>query len=302
MNNIPLIENHCHGAYGVNFNYCDYDEVKKLLKLLYKKNIKGVCPTLVGESDDKIYNQLKLFKEIKKEQMKNPKAESLILGVHLEGTFLNPDSAGIQDNSTFKTLTKENFKALVKDCSDIVKIVTLAPELDVDLINYLKKNAILAQAGHTLGEDLKKCSGVTHLFNAMKPIHHRNSSIAQKALIDDEIYVEVIFDLVHLSLDTIKLIKKVKPIDKIILISDSLPCAGAQNEIIFCGKKINPSGKDDKGKLAGSNKTLYEISQNLIGKNIFSKSDIYTMAFKNNIKYLNLSSSEIDILNENKLC
>ena len=302
IDNIPLIENHCHGAYGVNFNYCSYDEIKNVLKAFYKNNIKGICPTLVGESDEKIYNQLNLFKKIKSEQLQNTLDEALILGVHLEGTFLSPNRSGIQDSSTFKKLSVEDFKNLAKDCEDIIKIVTLAPELDIDLIDYLNKKNIKTQAGHTTGDDLKECRGATHIFNAMKPIHHRESTIALQALINDDIYIEVIPDLIHLSEDILTLIKKVKPKEKILLISDSLPCAKADKEIIFCNKKINKDGRDDEGRLAGSNKTLDEIVKNLVKQKIFSEDDIYTMAFKNNIEYLNLKDEEINILNRNKLC
>ena len=67
--------------------------------------------------------------------------------------------------------------------------------------------------------------------------------------------------------------------------------------VIFCNKKINKDGKDEFGTLAGSNKTLDEICSNLIEKEILSKEDIDQMGFKNQIKYLNLTKYEIDILN-----
>ena len=65
------IDNHTHGAFGVDFNYAGYEEVKNLLKKLYKRNIRGICPTLVGESNFNLLRQIALFKKIKKEQLKN---------------------------------------------------------------------------------------------------------------------------------------------------------------------------------------------------------------------------------------
>jgi len=291
-----LIDNHIHGSFGINFNNANYDEVKYVLAELYKRNIKGICPTLVGDSDDKIYNQLKIFKKIKNEQLESCNSEALILGVHLEGTFLSPNKSGIQNPDVFKMATIENFKNLVKDMENVIKIVTVAPEIDVDLIDYLNQNAIIAQAGHSASTDLKKCKGVTHLFNAMNQIHHRNSSIALKALINDEVYVEIIPDLVHLSTDILKLILKTKPKNKILLISDSLPSSNYDKEIIFCDKKIT-NGKDEMGTLAGSNMTLDTIVKNLVKKEILTKDDIDQMGFKNQIEYLNLNEKEIDILN-----
>ena len=291
-----LVDNHIHGSFGINFNEANYDQIKFVLRELYKRNIRGICPTLVGDDNDKIYNQLKLFDKIRNEQLKNINSETLILGVHLEGTFLSPNKSGIQDSSVFMKPSVENFKNLVKDMENIIKIVTTAPEIDIDLIDYLNKKNIIAQAGHSIGSDLKNCKGTTHLFNAMNPIHHRNPSIVLSSLINDEIYVEVIADLIHLSIDILKLILKTKPKNKILLISDSLPSSNYNKGIIFCNKKI-VNGKDDIGVLAGSNLTLDIIVKNLIEKEILTKEDIIQMGFLNQIEYLNLDKREIDILN-----
>ena len=292
-----LIDNHIHGSFGINFNNATYDEIKFVLAKLYERNIKGICPTLVGDENLNIQKQLSIFKKIKNEQMKNLNSEALVIGVHLEGTFLNPNKAGIQNKDVFKTPTTDNFKTLVGDFEDTVKIVTIAPELDCGLIQYLNGKNIKAQAGHTIGDDLKECVGLTHIFNAMTPIHHRNGSSALKGLIDDGIYCEIIPDLIHCSGDILKLVLKTKPKEKILLISDSLPSSNYDKEIIFCDKKINKEGKDEFGTLAGSNKTLDEICNNLLEKNILTKEDISLMGFENQIKYLNLSNDEIDILN-----
>ena len=109
------------------------------------------------------------------------------------------------------------------------------------------------------------CTSISsnNLFNALNPIHHRNPSIVLNSLINDEIYTEIIGDFIHLSKDILKLLLKAKPIDKIILIRDSLPCAHYDKNIIFCNKLIAPNGKDERGTLAGSNKTIDEIAKKL---------------------------------------
>ena len=298
MNNLKFIDNHTHGAFGVNFNYANYDEIKTVLKNLYKRNIKGICPTLVGESNENMQKQLALFNKIKQEQLKQTKDETFIIGVHLEGSFLSKEKSGIQDKKVFKIPSITNFKELVGKYEKIIKIVTIAPENDIDLIDYLNKKNIVTQAGHSISESLKNCKGTTHHFNAMNPIHHRTPSITLEALINDNIYCELIADLIHTNLDIVKLILKTKPKDKIILISDSLPISHFDKEIIFCNKKIFPQGKDENGTLAGSIKTLDEICHNLIKEKIITKEEIKKMAFENQIKYLNLTDSEVDILNQ----
>ena len=295
---LKFIDNHIHGSFGINFNYGNYDEIKYVLKELYKKNIKGICPTLVGDKKENIQKQLSIFKKIKEEQLKNIENETFVIGIHLEGCFLSPHKAGIQDNTNFLTPSIKNFKELTGDFENIIKIVTIAPEEDVDLIDYLNEKNIIPQAGHTIGAALKNTKGVTHIFNAMNPIHHRNPSIALEALVRDDIYCEVIGDLIHLSKNILTLILKSKPKKRIMLVSDSLPLSNYDNDIIFCNKKIDKFTKDEKGTLAGSNKTLDEICHNLIKNNIMTQDEIGLFAFKNQIDYLDIKAREIDILNK----
>ena len=109
-----------------------------------------------------------------------------ILGIHIEGIFLNPEKAGVHDISKFLEPTIENYK-LIED--DFIKIVTLAPELDKEnkLQNYLRLKGIKVQAGHCTSGDLEKCNGVTHLFNAMGGVTQRNTQTTLSALIHDKI-------------------------------------------------------------------------------------------------------------------
>ena len=272
--------------------------MKFVLKELYKRNIKGICPTLVGETPKNLQKQLSLFKQIQKEQIKNKQKETYLIGAHIEGTFISKQKAGIQNKNTFLVPSIKNFKKIAGDFEDIIKIVTIAPENDIDLIDYLNDKKIKTQAGHAIGENIKNCVATTHHFNAMNPIHHRNPSIALSGLIDDDIYCEIIADLIHLSKDILKLCFKIKPKNKILLISDSLPSSNTNKDVIFCNKKINSKGKDEKGTLAGSCKTLDKICEKLYKENILTKDEIIQTAFKNQIKYLNLKNREIDILNQ----
>ena len=95
-----------------------------------------------------------------------------------------------------------------------------------------------------------------------------------------------------------KLLLKCKSKEKILLVSDSLPSSHYTKSVVFCGKKITKEGKDSKGTLAGSIKTLDEICKKLFKEDILSKEDIEQMAFFNQIKYLELKNNEIDILNK----
>ena len=267
-----LIEQHFHGCFGIDFNKASVDDILYLSKEILKYGIGGIFPTIVTDS---VENTKRAIKNIKEASQKQTSDMAKILGIHLEGIFINPEKKGIHNPKHFLAPTIENYK-LIED--DFIKIVTLAPEmceakqlssqaakesgklkvesgkldnfqfstfnfqLDTsNLINYLTSQGIKVQAGHCTGGDLTGCSGVTHLFNAMSGITHRGKSTALSALINDDIYTEIIADGVHVSDDALKLLFKTKPLDKIILISDCLPCTKAAKQLSSQAAKLDNS-------------------------------------------------------------
>lgn len=263
-----LIEQHFHGAYGVDFNKASVSDVLNLAFEIKKEGIGGIFPTLVTDSTENIKRQIKIIKDAASHQKDGAK----ILGIHLEGIFLNPEKKGIHNPKHFLEPSVENFK-LVED--DFIKIVTLAPELCKDiLIQYLSSKEIKIQAGHCIGDDLTGCDGATHTFNAMSGISHRGKSTALSALVNDNIYTEIIADGIHVSDDALKLLFKSKPADKIILVSDSLPCAHSSlKEFVFADEKIYFDGEratSADGTLAGSTKLLPDIIKILGQKGMFN--------------------------------
>ncbi len=270
-----LIEQHMHGAFGIDFNKASVEEVIFVSKELLKLGIGGYFPTLVTDSVENIIKQTQIIKEASSLLTKDC-AE--ILGIHLEGIFINVEKKGIHNYEHFLPLTQENFEQLE---DDFIKIVTLAPELDEGLLDYLIAKDIKIQAGHCVGSNLDDCSGVTHLFNAMKGISHRGSSTALSALIQDRLYTEIIADGVHLSDDIIKLIFKSKPVNRIILISDALPITySSKKAAVFADEKIYYDGikaTSANGTIAGSTTLLDKIVK------ILAKKDLFTVQLINNV-------------------
>lgn len=260
-----IIEQHIHGAFGIDFNTAQKpDDIIFVADELLKRGIYGFFPTLVTDSIDNIKQQIKIIKDA-------AKCCDRILGIHLEGVFINPEKKGIHNTEHFLELTVENYK-LIED--DFIKIVTLAPEKDITLIDYLKNKGIKVQAGHCITGDLSKVDGVTHIFNAMTGINQRSSGTALSALLQDNIYTELIADGIHLNDDILKLILKVKPLEKIILISDALPITASNiKETTFADSIIYYDGNkatSANGTIAGSTKLLDEIIEILISKDMFN--------------------------------
>lgn len=282
-----LVEQHFHGCYGINFNTASLDDVLELSHKLLKEGIGYIFPTLVTDSVENIKRQIKIIKEAASKQTYDT---AKICGVHLEGIFLNPGKKGIHNDKYFLLPTVENFK-LVED--DFIKIVTLAPELcrgqelinagsgfansGGGLISYLNGRNLKVQAGHCIGADLTGCSGVTHMYNAMSPVAHRKAGTALSALLNNDIYTEVIADGIHVSDDALRLLFKIKPMNKILLISDCLPCTGYNSsmpEFYFAGSKIYYDGEkavSADGTIAGSTRLLPDIVKILAQKEMFCK-------------------------------
>jgi len=264
MEKLSILEQHIHGAFGVDFNTADVKDVLFVAEKLYERGIVAFFPTLVTDSVENIKRQIAIIKEASAYNKR-------ILGVHLEGIFINEQKKGIHNPKHFLPLTIENYQ-LIED--DFIKIVTLAPELDEGLIDYLQTKGVKVQAGHCIGGDLKKIDAVTHLFNAMSGVNHRGKTTALSALVDDKIYTEVIADGVHVSDEALRLVFKSKPAEKIILISDALPITSSdKTECVFADSKIYYDGKQaisEEGTIAGSTMLLDEIVSRLKDLELFN--------------------------------
>ena len=262
-----IIEQHFHGCFGIDFNKASVDDVLYLSKEVLKYGIGGIFPTLVTDSVENIKKATKVIKDASEKQTPDM---AKILGIHLEGIFINPEKKGIHNPVHFLTPTIENYK-LVED--EFIKIVTLAPELmppqeNKNLVDYLRSKDVKVQAGHCVGGNLSGCTGATHLFNAMSGITHRGETTALSALVDDNIYTEIIGDGIHVSDKALKLVFKSKPLDKIILISDSLPITGSDlKEMIFADEKVYYDGikaTSKEGTIAGSTTMIPKIIKRLV--------------------------------------
>lgn len=263
-----LIEQHFHGCFGVDFNKATVDDVLYVSKEITKFGIGGIFPTLVTDDILTVKRQIDVIKKAAEKQTSDM---AKIFGIHLEGIFINSEKRGIHDPEFFMPPTIENYQKIEHP---FIKILTLAPEFDNGLIKYLWNKGVRVQAGHCVSGHLTGCRGVTHLFNAMSGISHRKNSTALSALVNDNIYTEIIADGVHVSDDALKLTFKSKPTDKIILISDSLPITKSNlTEMNFANSMVYYDGEkatSKEGVLAGSTTLLPDIIKRLANSNIIS--------------------------------
>lgn len=291
-----IIEQHFHGCFGIDFNKATVEDVLYLSKEILKYGIGGIFPTLVTDSVENIKRATSVIKEAASRQTAGM---AKILGIHLEGIFINPEKKGIHNPVHFMLPTIENYK-LVED--DFIKIVTLAPELvpganskkgeeSNSLISYLRSKNVKVQAGHCVGGDLTGCTGATHLFNAMSGVAHRGETTALSALVEDEIYTEIIGDGIHVSDKALELVFKAKPIDKVLLISDSLPITCSDlKEMVFADEKVYYDGvkaTSKEGTIAGSTTMIPKIIKRLKNVGLVDEKQI-SQLIQNTYDYHNI--------------
>ncbi len=195
-----------------------------------------------------------------------------ILGVHLEGPFINASKHGAQDKAYIQVPNK----ALINDYMHEVKMITLAPEVEgsESFVKYLTEYYphVILSIGHSDASYEKSkesfswgVSHATHLFNAMNPYHHREPGIVG-AVFDSEVTCDIIADLVHTHPSALELVHQVKK-DKLILITDAMR-AGCMKCGIYDlgGRKVTVEGNNatlEDGTLAGSVLKLNEALKNM---------------------------------------
>ncbi len=290
-----LIEQHIHGGFGIDFATCDKEGFIEFAQKIVKFGVCGFFPTLATDSIENIKKQLQAIKLAMELQSQMAEPMAKILGVHLEGIFLNPEKKGIHNEQQLLKPTVENYK-LIED--KIIKIVTLAPELDTnfELCKYLKEKGVRVSAGHCCATDLTAVEQVTHLYNAMGTFSHKAPSTATSALADDNIYTEIIADGQHVIDEVLKITFKTKSQDKIILISDALPIAHSNLESMeFCSKIVylkDEKATDAHGTMAGSTKFISDIIKRLV-TNGFTTLETAVVMASTNINYIEKPNAKI---------
>lgn len=257
-----FIDQHIHGAAGSDAMDGTIQDLGKIAEAVAKEGVTGFLATTMTQSKENISKALNSVKDYMKN---NPKSGARVLGVHLEGPFISPAFVGAQPIEHVQTPSVAAFKHYQEASGNSIKEVTIAPEVEgsLELIKYLKEQKIVASIGHTNATyaDIKKAieagaSNVTHTFNAQKPLHHREIGTVGSALLFDELNCELICDTIHVSVPAIQLVLKVKPYDKVTLITDAMRAKHMPDGISELGGQTvivkNGEARLENGTLAGS--------------------------------------------------
>lgn len=230
-----FIDIHTHGRGG----YQVMDSTFESLNAISKASLQtGVTSFLVSTVTMPVESISHAIENVVKNKEKVEGAQ--ILGVHMEGPFFSKVYKGAQPEEYMIHPTIQNFVSIVNNNEDIVKKVSLAPELEgaTELIPYLFEKGIIVSLGHTNATyqeaqraiDLGATSA-THTYNAMTPLTHREVGVTGTVMINQNVYAELVLDGIHVSYPAAKILLKTKGKDKVVLITDSVETAGLPDGI-----------------------------------------------------------------------
>lgn len=293
-----FIDEHMHGINGYDVMDGNVETLRKIAEEVAKEGVTSFLATTSTASIQKTIETLhavKTFKEL------DNSCYAEIIGAHLEGPFLSKTYQGAQLGEYIINPSISLMKEFIIESGNNVKLVTLAPEEEngLDLIKYLKEHNIIASIGHSnstykiVEQSIKNgLTSVTHTYNAQKPIHHREVGVVGAAMLFDELYTELICDGIHVSSPAVKLLCKNKPLDKIVLITDSLPEKGLKDGVYLDNDQEifvnNNELRLKDGTLAGSCLTMNQAIKNVIKFTGVNLIDAINFATANPAKNLNI--------------
>lgn len=270
-----LIDTHVHGAGGHDTMDGKAAALKNMSETLLRVGTTAFLATTMTATDQVLAKALQAVSDYV--LAGHAFTESECLGVHLEGPFIHSDYLGAQKRELVQSANPEKVQDYVKWSGNTLRIATLAPELpDAEkVMRVCQAHGIRVSAGHTSAtwkqSQQAKALGVTHIthgFNAMRSLHHREPGLIGWALADSSIWLEMIADGIHIHPSILSLVYRLKGAEKMILISDGTRAVGMEDGEYELGDQ-HVWVKDgcvrlDNGTLAGSRISLLDAVRNMI--------------------------------------
>jgi N-acetylglucosamine-6-phosphate deacetylase len=255
-----FIDVHIHGAVGVDVMEAKPRGLREVSNYLASQGVTSWLPTLVPGSDENYANVAAVVSECL-----HDREGARVLGLHYEGPFVNTAQCGALHTEYFKTYSAPSDLDSLPVPENAVHMITMAPEVagGVDLVRELTRRGWVISIGHTrAGLEVldQACDAgarhMTHFMNAMAPLHHRSPGPIAWGLSRDDVTVDLIADGIHLDPYMLRLLLKIKGVNRISLISDAIAAAGkGDGDYEIWGETISVrDGRtaNAKGSIAGS--------------------------------------------------
>lgn len=295
-----FVDVHIHGAVGVDVNEAGVDGLLEIAGFLARNGVTAWVPTLVPDSDENYKRVIGAIDRLMDVQGDKPVAQAV--GVHYEGVFANEKMCGALRPEFFKKFTGGEVSELPR-LKKGVHMTTFAPEIDggIELVRELTRQGWIASIGHTKADvgtlNSAFAAGarhLTHFFNAMTGVHHREIGVAGWALTNEDVTFDIIADGMHVRPEMLKFAACSKTPDKVTLISDSVaPTGRGDGEFDLWGEKIvveNGITRNERGSIAGSVITMLDAVKRMLSLG-FSYSEVANMASLNPAKLLGIQDA-----------
>lgn len=260
-----FIDTHIHGLHGYDTTDKTHEAMQQISKALIEYGVTSFCPAIYPQAEKDLIKAISNTIEVMGHE-----EGAEILGMHLEGPFISRDKHGVLNQEYLSEVDLDYMNRLYEAAKGNITIMTVAPEIKNmrELALFGTKHNIIMAAGHSDATYENMVEGMqagilhsTHFFNAMRRLHHRDPGVVGGIMIHPSISCEIIADGHHVHPAIIKLLLRVKPINKLVLVTDALKPTGLQSGKLFANDeevylKDGLFRRKSDGTIAGSGLTM----------------------------------------------
>ena len=268
-----MIDIHTHGYGGGSSTDGDPEVIRRWVRYYPQEGVTTFLPGVMVRKEERIKASLQAIADVKDEQLKGAE----IYGTFLQAPFLDHNYCGTYDRFLLKKPSLEKIKEYIELSRNTIRSISLAPEHDQDheVLKYCVDHGIrvcLGFSGCSYEEAVQAikegASNVVHCFNCMAPLLSRDPHLPAAALLEKQVYSEVMADGIHVHPAVLQLVGQMKGKDRLITVTDSSNMKGMKpgfyhtdvRDITVCEDGV---GRMPNGKIAGSMKTMIENVKNL---------------------------------------
>jgi N-acetylglucosamine-6-phosphate deacetylase len=265
-----FVDIHCHGGGGASYTECDQERLAVAVAAHRRHGTTTTVASLVSATIETLAEQITALRDLVR--------DGLFAGIHLEGPFISAARCGAHDPAMLRAPDPDSVARLLAAGEGTIRMVTLAPELDggVDAVRRFVDANVVVAVGHTdatLAQVLPAVDAgatvATHLFNGMRPLHHREPGPIGALLDDERVTVELICDLVHLHPTVVRMAARHAGPTRTVLVTDAMAAAGVGDGVYQVGAlrvtvRDGVPTLDGGGGLAASTLTLDAAVRNFV--------------------------------------
>lgn len=292
-----FIDMHIHGSAGFDMMDATEEALRGMSRSLVKEGTTSYLPTTITQRVVAIEAALENVNGFV-----NNADEAEVLGIHVEGPYISTKWAGAQPIEHISEPSIEQFLKWQQLSGNRIKQVTVAPEIvgGFEFVQAMSEEGIISSIGHSdaSSDEVEKAvqlgaKQATHLYNQMRPFHHRDTGVVGSVLLDDHMKVEIIVDYIHSHMKAVNLAYRLKGAEGIILITDAMRAKGLEyGEYDLGGQTVYVTEKGahlSSGALAGSILTMDQAVRNMKQTTGCSLQELVSMSSTNAAKQLKLS-------------